>query len=66
MSGAGPRSWSISNGSSACALAPLAVLDGQYHGQMNEAKADSILQPILRAGSPAQVRESGPGDEETS
>ena len=49
----------------ACALAPLAVLDGQYYGQMNESKADTILQPILRAGGPAQVRESGPGDEET-
>jgi NADH:ubiquinone oxidoreductase subunit E len=49
----------------ACALAPLAVLDGRYYGQMNESKADTILQPILRAGGPAQVRESGPGDEET-
>jgi NADH-quinone oxidoreductase subunit E len=49
----------------ACALAPLAVLDGRYYGQMNETQADTILQPILRAGGPAQVRESGPGEEET-
>src|SRR5512139_2716385 len=37
----------------ACALAPLAVVDGQYHGQMNGSKADKVLQPILRAGRPA-------------
>ncbi len=27
----------------ACALAPLAVVDGTYYGQMNEAKADEAL-----------------------
>lgn len=28
----------------ACALAPLAVLDGRYHGQMTETKANQILE----------------------
>ncbi len=50
----------------ACALAPLAVVDGRYYGQMNESKADTVLQPILHAGSPAPVPEDGPGDEEAS
>jgi len=27
----------------ACALAPLAVVDGRYYGQMNEAKAEAVL-----------------------
>jgi NADH-quinone oxidoreductase subunit E len=27
----------------ACALAPLAVVDGRYHGQMSEAKVDDAL-----------------------
>jgi NADH:ubiquinone oxidoreductase subunit E len=27
----------------ACALAPLAVVDGRYHGQMTESKADKVL-----------------------
>jgi NADH:ubiquinone oxidoreductase subunit E len=27
----------------ACALAPLAVVDGRYHSQMTEAKVDSVL-----------------------
>jgi len=27
----------------ACALAPLAVVDGRYHGQMTEAKVQSVL-----------------------
>jgi NADH-quinone oxidoreductase subunit E len=48
----------------ACALAPLAVIDGQYHGQMTESKADKVLQPILRVGSPAPDSEKGPGDGE--
>ena len=48
----------------ACALAPLAVIDGQYHGQMNEAKADKVLEPILRAGGPAPDAGSGPEDGE--
>ena len=48
----------------ACALAPLAVVDGRYYGQMNESKADAILRPILLAASPAATPEEGPGDEE--
>jgi len=48
----------------ACALAPLAVVDGQYHGQMTESKADKVLQPILRVGRPAPDSEKGPGDGE--
>jgi NADH-quinone oxidoreductase subunit E len=31
----------------ACALAPLAVVDGRYHGQMTEAKADRVLAELL-------------------
>jgi len=31
----------------ACALAPLAVVDGRYYGQMNETKANGVLKPIL-------------------
>jgi NADH-quinone oxidoreductase subunit E len=31
----------------ACALAPLAVLDGRYHGQMTENKADQVLGKLL-------------------
>jgi NADH:ubiquinone oxidoreductase subunit E len=34
----------------ACALAPLAVVDGKYHGQMNESKADQVLASLK--GSP--------------
>lgn len=30
----------------ACALGPIMVLDGKYHGQMNAAKVDSILKKI--------------------
>jgi NADH-quinone oxidoreductase subunit E len=30
----------------ACALAPLAVVDGRYHGQMTEAKADRVLEAL--------------------
>lgn len=48
----------------ACALAPLAVVDGRYYGQMNESKADTVLQPILHSGSPASAPEDGPGDME--
>ncbi|HSA94443.1 MAG TPA: NAD(P)H-dependent oxidoreductase subunit E [Acidobacteriota bacterium] len=40
----------------ACALAPLAVIDGRYYGQMSEAKADQVLQSI--GGGPG----SAPGD----
>lgn len=34
----------------ACALAPLAVVDGHYHGQMTETKANQILETLI--GSP--------------
>lgn len=34
----------------ACALAPLAVVDGKYHGQMTEGKADKVLESLK--GSP--------------
>jgi NADH-quinone oxidoreductase subunit E len=34
----------------ACALAPLAVVDGKYYGQMTEAKADKVLASLK--GSP--------------
>ena len=27
----------------ACALAPLAVIDGRYHGRMTEAKVEALL-----------------------
>jgi len=30
----------------ACALAPLAVVDGRYHGQMTESKADGVLDSL--------------------
>jgi NADH:ubiquinone oxidoreductase subunit E len=40
----------------ACALAPLAVVDGRYYGQMSEAKADLVLRSILGSQDP------GPGD----
>ena len=30
----------------ACALAPLAVVDGDYHGQMTETKANEVLKKI--------------------
>lgn len=30
----------------ACALAPLAVVDGRYHGRMTEAKAEAVLAAI--------------------
>lgn len=32
----------------ACALAPLAVVDGRYYGQMTEAKANSVLENLLK------------------
>jgi NADH-quinone oxidoreductase subunit E len=32
----------------ACALAPLAVVDGHYYGRMSEAKADSVLDEVER------------------
>jgi NADH-quinone oxidoreductase subunit E len=48
----------------ACALAPLAVVDGRYYGKMSEAKADEVLQPVLPARSPATPRKDEPGEEE--
>jgi NADH-quinone oxidoreductase subunit E len=33
----------------ACALAPLAVVDGRYYGQMTEAKADQVLDALKGA-----------------
>ena len=30
----------------ACALAPLAVVDGRYYGQMNETKANQVLETV--------------------
>lgn len=33
----------------ACALAPLAVVDGRYYGQMTETKVESILAEVGRA-----------------
>jgi NADH-quinone oxidoreductase subunit E len=32
----------------ACALAPLAVVDGRYYGQMNETKANAVLAAVLK------------------
>lgn len=32
----------------ACALAPLAVVDGRYHGQMTESKAEAVLEALKR------------------
>ena len=31
----------------ACALAPLAVVDGRYHGQMTETKANQVLEALI-------------------
>jgi len=36
----------------ACALAPLAVVDGIYHGKMTPRRAEEILRPIVPAESP--------------
>jgi NADH-quinone oxidoreductase subunit E len=48
----------------ACALAPLAVVDGRYYGKMSEAKADEVLRPILAKGSRAPARQDGRDEEE--
>jgi NADH-quinone oxidoreductase subunit E len=48
----------------ACALAPLAVVDGQYHGKMTESKADTVLQPVLRAARAEPDAGKRPGDGE--
>jgi NADH:ubiquinone oxidoreductase subunit E len=31
----------------ACALAPLAIVDGRYHGQMTETKANQVLEALI-------------------
>lgn len=36
----------------ACALAPLAVVDGRYYGRMSEAKADSVLAGVRKDEDP--------------
>jgi len=37
----------------ACALAPLAVVDGRYYGQMTETKANTVLEKIRKPEPPA-------------
>ena len=34
----------------ACALGPIVVVDGEYHGQMTSAKAARLLQKVKKAG----------------
>ncbi len=46
----------------ACALAPLAVVDGRYYGQMNETKADKVLEPVLDREDLPPAPERKPGD----
>lgn len=36
----------------ACALAPLAIVDGRYYGQMNETKANAVLETIRKPKEP--------------
>jgi NADH-quinone oxidoreductase subunit E len=43
----------------ACALAPLAVVDGRYYGQMSEAKAEEVLEPLRGSGKPAASPKKG-------
>jgi NADH-quinone oxidoreductase subunit E len=43
----------------ACALAPLAVVDGRYYGQMSEARADGVLGPLLGNQRPDAVSKKG-------
>jgi len=43
----------------ACALAPLAVVDGRYFGQMSEAKADEVLRTSLQAGNSRPAPQDG-------
>jgi NADH-quinone oxidoreductase subunit E len=47
----------------ACALAPLAIVDGRYYGKMSEAKADEVLRPIVAEGSRAPARRDGTDEE---
>lgn len=45
----------------ACALAPLVVVDGRYHGQMTEAKSNTVLKPVLAGGEPPEGSDEEPG-----
>ena len=36
----------------ACALGPVVVLDGEYHGEMNPAKTSRMLKRVRRSGQP--------------
>jgi len=49
----------------ACALAPLAVVDGRYYGQMSEAKADEVLGSLPSRGKPAASPKKDGTDEGT-
>jgi len=49
----------------ACALAPLAVVDGRYYGQMSEGKANEVLKPLLGGRKSAAPRKAGGKDEGT-
>ena len=47
----------------ACALAPLAVVDGRYYGQMSETKANEVLATLQKqeaAGPPKGTKEPEP------
>jgi NADH-quinone oxidoreductase subunit E len=37
----------------ACALGPVVVLDGEYHGRMTVSKVDSVLKPYRQKGAAA-------------
>ncbi len=50
----------------ACALAPLVVLDGTYHGQMSETKANTILGNIVRDEEILERRPADKGKKRTS
>ena len=43
----------------ACALAPLVVADGRYFGQMNETKANAVLETLKPAPASADGPEAG-------
>jgi NADH-quinone oxidoreductase subunit E len=43
----------------ACALAPLAIVDGRYYGQMTETKANAVLETLGRR--PERPRRNPPG-----
>jgi len=46
----------------ACALAPLAVVDGRYHGQMTEAKANEVLKPVVGGVGGPEAAEREPAE----